>query len=388
MQTARALLFAPFVFLSALEANAETFHWFVEGIWPDAKKQGISKRTFDRATSGLKPSPKVSKLAKKQPEFAQPIGKYIAKRLGPTRVNIGKKKVKRNRRLLDNIQKRTGVDPYVVAAIWGMETAYGGYSGKSDVFNSLVTLAYRQYRGDFFRKQFIDAMTIMQNEKVPRKRMVGSWAGAMGQTQFIPSSFLKHAIDFDKDGKRDLWKSVPDALGSTANYLKNNGWVVGQPWGHAVKLPGNMKKYAFTQPWKDWASSGVSRLDKGKLPTKGEATLFFPAGAEGPAYLVTPNYEVIKSYNFSDAYALSVGQLAHSLRGTKSAAIDWPTASPLTKSQRMKVQTLMVKRGRKVPNRIGRISHDMRMAIRDLQLENGRLADGYPDQKFLKWLSR
>jgi len=219
--------------------------------------------------------------------------------------------------------------------------------------------------------------------------MTGSWAGAMGQTQFIPSSFLAHAVDFNRDGRRDLWKSVPDALGSTANYLLKNGWKTGIPWGYPVILAGKTPLIAHKRSWKYWRKAGVKRMDRGKFPVAGEATLFFPSGEGGPAFLVTENYETIKSYNFSDAYAISVAMIADRLRGMGAVKQVWPTRLPLTKSQRMKVQTLMVKKGLKVPNRVGKISQEMRNAIRDYQLrQKNKTADGHPDAGLLKQLSR
>ena len=373
---------------SIQSAHGESFDAYVKAIKPDAAKRGITSKTFDLATRGLKPDPQMDKLTRKQPELVKPIGGYIERRTNGGLLKAGRGKIKGLSRTFKSIERTYGVDPYVVAAIWGMETGYGRGIGNSDVFRSLATLGWKRYRKDFFRDEFLDALTILQNEKVSRKQMIGSWAGAMGQTQFIPSSFLKFAVDFNKDGTRDLWRSTSDALGSTANYLKKKGWKPGQPWGRPVILPKSLPRHVLTQSWKDWAASGVKSYDGKRFPRKGEATLFMPAGQEGPTFLITENYEVIRDYNSSDAYALSGALLADRLRGKARFKTNWPTGKTLNKAERMKVQELLAKKGFPVPNRTGRILKGVRLAIRDFQLSIGVTADGYPDQELLKQLKR
>ena len=365
-------------------AHAFQYSAFVESMWADAKAKGVSRATFERATKGLTVNAKLKRLTVKQPEFASPVGKYYSKRMSKARVQGGVRKVRANRKLLARIEKRTGVDPYIVAAIWGLETSYGGYIGKLDVFRSLSTLAFYGYRDDFFRKEFVDALVMLQKEKLSRKRMRGSWAGAVGQTQFIPSSFLKHAVDFDRDGDRDVWRSEADALGSTANYLKNYGWKADLPWGFAIRAPKTVD--AMTRSFTDWRKRGVKRLDGKALPKRGEATLFYPAGSEGQAFLVTSNFEAIKAYNYSDAYALVVAHLADRLRGGNRVRLDWPGTVPLTKSRRIALKKLLAKRGFGLDTRDGRITPDVRAAIRDVQAELGLVRDGHPDAGLLKRL--
>ena len=379
------------VALSALLINAaaaESFSAYVAAIKPDAVKRGITDRTFANAARGLKPDPQMDRLTRKQPELVKPIGGYIERRVNGGLLKTGRAKIKSINRTMKAIEKRYGVDPYVVAAIWGMETGYGRGIGSSDVFRSLATLGWKRYRGDFFRNEFLDALEIYQNEKIPRKQMIGSWAGAMGQTQFIPSSFLKFAVDFDGNGKRDLWRSTADALGSTANYLAKKGWKRGQPWGMPVVLPKSLPRHVITQSWRDWAASGVKAYDGRSFPKSGEATLFMPAGLEGPTFLITDNYEVIRDYNSSDAYSLSVGILSQRLRGRGRFKTKWPTAKTLNKAERMKVQELLTKKGYPVPNRTGRILKGVRLAIRDFQLQAGVVADGYPDKELLRLLQK
>ncbi len=376
------------MFLGHAAAFAQSFDAFVAGMKPDAIARGISPATFEAATRGLTPDPSMKRLTKRQPELVKPIGGYIERRTSGGLLSTGRAKVKANGRLLRELERRTGVDPYVVAAIWGMETGYGGNIGTSDVFRSLATLGWMEYRGDFFRDEFLDALAIVQNDKIPRGRMIGSWAGAMGQTQFIPSSFLKYAVDFDGDGTRDLWRSTGDALASTANYLKSKGWIAGQPWGVPVDLPKSVVRSAATQGWSAWAKLGVKSHDGGAFPKTGTATLFFPAGHEGPAFLITDNYDVIRDYNSSDAYSLSAALLADRLRGGKALNASWPIGETLNKTQRLAVQAALRKRGHILSNDTGRITKDVRLAIAAEQRRMGVTPDGYPDQQFLARVSR
>ncbi len=367
-------------------ATAESFSQFIGKLRADARAAGVADRVITAAFKGLKPNMKLIPLTTRQPEFLQPVGRYLSKRVTSARIKAGRKRVRKYAKTLAAVERRFGVDRHVVAAIWGLETNYGGYIGKSDIFRSLATLGWKRYRGDFFRKEFLDALRVMQSEKVGRRRMVGSWAGGMGQTQFIPSSYRKYAVDFDGNGRRDLWKSTADALGSTANYLVKHGWVPGEPWGYPVSLPAGLPRSALTRPWKDWAAAGVKRRDGGKLPSMSKATLFFPAGAEGPAYLVTQNFSAIRDYNWSDSYVLSITRLAAHLSGKPPVQQKWPTGSPLLKPQRQKIQAMLAKKGFAVPNRIGRITLEMRNVIKDYQLSRGVVADGHPDLALLKML--
>ncbi|MEO1399140.1 MAG: lytic murein transglycosylase, partial [Pseudomonadota bacterium] len=303
----------------------------------------------------------------------------ITKRQQPPRVNPGLKLLRSLRSTMAGLEKRFGVDPTVVIAIWGMETVYGNYKGKSDIFETLSTLAWKKYRGTFFKDEFIAAMKLMEVEGFGREQFKGSWTGAIGQTQFLPTSYLEHAVDGDGDGRRDLWGSRPDALWSAANYLKNKGWVRGQPWGFPVRMPKGMTPHAYTRPWSEWAKADVVPTNGLKYPSTGTATLFFPAGHEGPVFLVTKNYQVIRSYNFADAYALSVGLISDRFKGSNTIISDWPDTKPLLKSQRITMQKALKKKGYKVPNNFGRISHTMRMVIRDYQIEHGMTPDGHPD---------
>ena len=229
---------------------------------------------------------------------------------------------------MDKVDGHYGVDPYIVLGVWGMETNFGGHTGDLSTIRSLATLAYAHYRGDYFRKELLEALVILQEGHVAATDMQGSWAGAMGQTQFMPSSFKHYAVDFDGDGRKDIWKSVPDALGSTAYYLKRHGWIASETWGYEVVLPRGLNAAAGApRRFAAWAAEGVTRADGGSMPSKGDASLLLPAGNDGPAFLVTHNFKVIKSYNNSVSYALGVALLSDRIAGFGPLKAAWPVAT-------------------------------------------------------------
>ena len=363
---------------------AQSFSQFVKELWPDAKKAGVSRKVFNGALGGLKPDGSILKFTKKQPEIANPIGKYLKRRVSSGQVAAGRKKVKKWGKTLAKVERIYGVDRYVVAAIWGLETNFGGFTGGKNVIRSLATLAHRRYRGTFFRDQLIDALVILQQGHIKRAKMVGSWAGAMGQPQFMPSSFRQFAVDFDGNGRADIWKSVPDTLGSIANYLKNKGWLAGQPWGYEVVVPKSFKHQGNRGKFSQWQALGFRRADGGPLPKSGTAHLVFPSGIEGPAFLATQNYLAIRDYNSADSYVLSIGLLANRMRGRPGYAGTWPTRKPLYKHERVAVQRGLVKRGYKISNTEGRIDFTVRDAVWDYQVKNGLKPDGHPDRGLLK----
>ena len=358
-----------------------SFQNYVESLYPDAAAAGVEWQTFDRATRGLTPNDKLKSLTKSQPEFTRTIGQYMEKRVNDSRIKNGRAMARKHAGTLAAIEKKYGVDRYVLIAIWGMETNYGGYIGNSDTLRSLATLAYIGYRRDFFQKQFVDALLVMQQEGIDRQQMRGSWAGAVGQTQFMPSSFLTYAVDYNRDGKRDLWGSVPDALASAANYIKQHGWTTGRPWGFQVTLPEGIDLTMADDSYANWARRGVRRTDGGALPKRGRATLFFPSGAEGLAFLATDNFMVLKSYNNSDAYALSLGHLADRIADRHAPlAGQWNRERPLNKRERIAVQVTLQKKGYPVPRTDGRVGLEMRAVIRRYQADNGMTPDGHMDE--------
>ncbi len=309
-------------------AQTEPFAAYLESLWPLARDRAIARQTFDAAIAGLRPDPEVLALTRRQPEFGKPLGDYIAGAVTAARIAQGAKLAQMWAAPLAKVRETFGVDPLVVVAIWGIETHFGTVPTRKDVFRSLSTLAHARYRDDFFRDEFLAALAILQNENIPRARMTGSWAGAMGQAQFIPSSYLKYAVDFSQDGRKDIWTDVPDVLGSIANYLAKSGWQRDLPWGYEVVLPADFDYRRSRGSFREWAALGVKRAASGALPTQSDAVLLFPSGANGPAFLVTANYLAIRAYNNSDGYTLSVAHLADRMRGGKPFVAPWPTDDP------------------------------------------------------------
>ena len=308
-------------------AEASGFHGFVEGLWPQAHRRGVSRDTFDRAFAGVTPDPEVLAKTHRQAEFVKPVGDYLAHAVSQTRIDTGRDRGRDYKDVLERADARYGVDPYVVLGVWGLESNFGQNTGDLGTIRCLATLAYARYRGDYFRRELLDALDILQGGHVAPEAMRGSWAGAMGQTQFMPSAFKRYAVDFSNHGRRDIWRDVPDALGSTANYLHRHGWVAGESWGFEVVAPspttGDGKAM---RPFDSWAEAGFRRADGSPLPRSGEAALLTPAGAGGPVFLVTRNFRVIKSYNNSNAYALGVALLGDRIAGAGPLRASWPHA--------------------------------------------------------------
>ena len=306
------------------------FASFVASLWPDAQRRGVSRATFEAAFLGVTPDATVIEKTHRQAEFVKPIGDYLGSAVSPKRIETGRSMSRDWGEWIGKAEARFGVDRYIVLGVWGLETNFGGFAGNDYVVRSLATLAFQHYRGDYFRRELLAALVILQNRDIDPPHMLGSWAGAMGQTQFMPSNFKTYAIDFDGDRRRDIWTSVPDAIGSTANYLNKHGWIPGETWGYEVLLPtGFVHDSAPNRSlgFAAWAARGVRRADGGEMPRDGRAALLRPAGAGGPAFLVTPNFKVIKSYNNSTAYALGVALLSDRIAGWGPLTGQWPVAS-------------------------------------------------------------
>lgn len=377
----------------ASPARADSYLNFVTALWPRAEKAGISRETFDAAFAGLGVDPKVVSLAGTQPEFNQTIRAYVDGRLSADRIAQGKAMAQRWKSWLDKAEERYGVDRYVILAIWSLESNYGASPGNSDTVRSLTTLACcTTKRPELFRDELIDALKILQEHDITPRGMTGSWAGALGQVQFMPSSFLKYAVDMDGDGKRDIWNEEPDVIGSIANYLKLHDWDAGKRWGYEVKLP---VKFDFTAinahdggPAGAWAKLGVARVDGKPLPDGDKAWLFLPAGSKGPAFLTFQNYWAIKTYNISDSYTLSVGLLADRIRGIASLKGRWPTQeTTLNRAQITAMQKKLKALGYPIETIDGKIGPAARAALRTWQAKAGLVADGYPTPAVLQKLS-
>jgi membrane-bound lytic murein transglycosylase B len=384
----RALLVFALAFASA-SANGEAdgpFAAFLAALWPDAAARGISRATFDAALAGLTPDPGVMASMRRQPEYGKPFAAYLAGMVSPSRVAIGQRKTAQWHDTLRAVEQKFGVEATILVSIWGIESSFGEGQEHWDVFRSLATLAQAGFQRPFFRDELLSALQILQEDHIPRREFVGSWAGAMGQPQFLPSSFLTYAVDFDRDGRADIWRSVPDVLASIANYLQKSGWRAGLPWGFEVAVP---RGFDYPTTGRDtfaaWAKRGLARADGGGLPRSGDAILFFPSGAAGPAFLVTDNFIVLKRFNNSDAYALAVGELSDRLRGLPPIRAAWPANDfQLSREERVALQRRLADLGYKIADFAGHLDFELRDAVREQQKRLGMIPDGHPGRALLR----
>jgi len=296
-------------------AATQSFSAFLDGVRTDARRQGVSDATLQRALTGIRPLDRVLELDRRQPEFTQTWEQYRDARLSQQRIDAGRRAFADNRATLEAVQARFRVSPRVVVAIWGLETNYGGFTGNFNVIEALATLAWDGRRSSYFRNELIAALKILDGGHVTPERMRGSWAGAMGHPQFMPSNFDRLAVDMDGDGRRDIWGSIPDALGSIAHYLARSGWREEELWGREVSLPSGFNpddaRRDNTKPLRDWVRIGVRRSDGAALPALDmDTAILLPGGADGQAFAVYPNFNVIRRYNPSNYYALAVGMLS------------------------------------------------------------------------------
>jgi membrane-bound lytic murein transglycosylase B len=389
-----ALLVALCLAGAPTSAATQSFSAWVEKFWPTAKAAGITRATYDRAFKGLTPDPKVIEAANFQPEYVKPIGEYIDRVVSDKRIATGKQKLEENKVLLDALEKRYGVDRTILVAIWGVESNYGTQPGDMNVIRSLATLAYSGTKAAFARQQLVVALKILQHGDISLEAMNGSWAGAMGYTQFIPTTYQKFAVDYDGDGKRDIWADVPDALASTASYLKHANWQAGATWGYEVTLPKgfNPKRVSATtlKSLGDWQKLGLVRVGGATFPRlTDKASLFAPAGTDGPAFLVLNNFRSILHYNVSNSYALGVGHLADRLKGYGPFAHTWPTdENHLALDQRIELQTLLVAKGLLVGDTDGIIGPATLEAVKTFQRSKGLPVDGFPSRTILELLRK
>ncbi|HEY1544699.1 MAG TPA: lytic murein transglycosylase [Xanthobacteraceae bacterium] len=363
------------------EAAASRMHVtaFLDALWPDAQKQGITRATFDKTFAGFTPDARVIAATHREPEYGKPAGDYIDAMASKPRIAGGAAKAAQWASALNAIEARYGVERWIVLALWGIESSYGTGEDRWDVIRSLATLAQARYRDPYFRNELLIALRILQEGHIARERMRGSWAGAMGQPQFMPSSFYTYAVDFTGDGRRDIWTSVPDVLASIANYLARSGWQRGMTWGYEVALPRGFDYRRSRASFVAWAQLGVRRADGGALPLEGDGFLLFPSGAAGLAFLVTGNFNVIKLYNNSDVYALAVGHLADRMHGGAPFRAAWPKDDPqLSRAARMALQHKLADLGYPVHDFAGRLDFGQRDAIRAVQAKFGMVPDGQP----------
>jgi membrane-bound lytic murein transglycosylase B len=381
----RLALVAIFATLAAATGAQEApkapagFAPLLQKLWPEAEAKGISRKTFDQAFAGLTPDPRVAATTRKQPEYNSGVGTYVSVIASPTRVAGATAKAVQWRHTLNAIEQEYGVDRWIILAIWGIETSFGKNTGGFDVIRSMATLMAIGYREPYFREELLAALKILQEGHVVREKMIGSWAGALGQPQFMPSNFSALAVDFDGDGRKDIWGSVPDVLASIANYFRHHGWKQGLDWGYEVTIPRDFDYRASRGTFAEWTARGVARADGKPFPESGDAILLFPSGAAGPAFLVTENFSVIKRYNISDSFALAAGQLMNRTRGLPPIRATWPASDPqLTREQRMALQRRLKELGYTVNDLEGRIDFALRDSIRLEQAKHGMRPDGHP----------
>ncbi|MBD8593998.1 lytic murein transglycosylase [Pseudomonas sp. CFBP 8758] len=372
----------------------QTFAEWQQGFRQQALRSGVDAQLFDRAFEGVTPDMSVIKADRSQPEFSRPVWEYLDGAISPTRLRRGQAMLEQYADVLSSIEQRYGVERQVLVAVWGMESSFGQIQGDKSVIRSLATLAYEGRRPEFAQSQLLAALQILQNGDIQPDRMLGSWAGAMGQTQFIPTTYNSHAVDFDGDGRRDIWNSAADALASTAHYLQSSGWQSGQTWGLEVRLPEGFD-YALAdgnsrRPVSEWQRLGVAAMPGGTVPAGSEnaaAALLLPAGYRGPAFLVFDNFRAILKYNNSSSYALGVSLLAQRLQGSGYIQGTWPKDDmPLTRTERIELQSLLSARNHDAGAADGIIGANTRKAIRSAQQAMGWPADGYPTHKLLEAL--
>jgi peptidoglycan lytic transglycosylase B len=373
---------------------AQTFGQWIERFWPTARAAGIKRETYDRAFKDMTPDPKVIEAANFQPEYKKPIGEYVDRVVSDKRVTGGKQKLEENKALLDILEKRYGVDRTIIVAIWGVESNYGTQPGDMNVIRSLATLAYYNTKAGFARQQLITALKILQRGDISVEAMNGSWAGAMGHTQFIPTTYQSYAVDYDGDGKRNIWNDVPDALASTASYLRHSNWQPGQTWGYEVTLPKglNPKKYSerTLKSIAAWEKLGIRRVNGEPFPRPGDkAGLYAPAATAGPAFLVLNNFRSILRYNNATSYALGVGHLSDRLKGYGPFVKPWPTdENHLSLDQRVELQRLLVTKGLLVGDTDGIIGPATLEAVKTFQRGKGMPVDGFPSRTILEMLRK
>jgi lytic murein transglycosylase len=374
---------------AAIAADRANFGRCIAAAGAEAARAGVPQALIDREIAGLQPEMRLIENMRSQPEFERPLWAYIAHMVNDARVAEGRRQLQRHQALLQRIEAQTGVDRYTLVALWGVETNFGAAMGSTPILRSVGTLACVGRRKEFFRGEFVAALRILARNDIAPPDLVGSWAGAFGHTQFMPSTFFNHAVDGDGDGRRNLVRSLPDALASTANMLRRDGWERGKTWGYEVVLPqgfdfrlaGGDRRMTVA----DWRARGVRRAGGRDFPRDDDmANLVVPTGARGPAFLVMANYHAIRRYNGSEAYAFALGHLADRLRGGGGFVQAWPTGTRmLTRLERMEMQRRLTELGFDTGGADGKIGQRTRDALRAFQIRAGLVPDGFPTAEML-----
>ena len=374
-------------------ALRQGFAQWVTDFRTTARAGGISEATLRTAFDDVHYLPRVVELDRAQPEFTRTVWDYLDSTVTLQRVALGQDKLLQVRGEADAAAGRYGVPPTILVAIWGMESNYGSNYGNTPTIDALATLGFEGRRADWARRELLAALKILDNGDIDREHMVGSWAGAMGQTQFLPSNFLAYAVDADGDGRRDIWGSMADVMASTANFLSRSGWQADKPWGVEVRLPTGFDygraDTAVRQSSAQWAAEGLRTMDDRPLPEFADGTILLPAGARGPAFLVGSNFRAILRYNNSTSYALAVGLLAQRLTGGPGVQAPWPRdLVALTRSQLLALQNALNQRGFASGPPDGVMGPATREGLRRYQRSVGLPADGYPSTELLERLQQ
>jgi membrane-bound lytic murein transglycosylase B len=377
---------------SVFSATPDDFSSWLADLRKEATSLGITEKTLDEALTDLHPIERVLELDRKQPEFTLTFWKYLDGRVTDQRVERGKKLLKEHAALLKSIERQFGVQPRFLVAFWGLETNFGDYLGGFPVIGSLATLAFDPRRSSFFRNELFAALQILNEGHISPAEMKGSWAGAMGQPQFMPSTFIQNAVDQDNDGRKDIWNSLPDVFGSAANYLSRSGWDGKRTWGREILLPENfdisLAGLKNKKKLKEWQKLGIRRIDGRDLPAVDiSASLFMPAGFSGPAFLVYSNYHVILKWNRSHLYAIAVGHLADRLVDGRPLQSKRPLhEKPLRRTELEEIQKKLTELGFDAGPVDGVIGSQTRTALKHFQTAAGVPADGYPTFEMLEKL--
>jgi lytic murein transglycosylase len=382
----------PLMTAEAIRAAAANFQGCLAQLWPLAARHGISRGTYQTYTGSLTPDLRIMDLLDDQPEFTKSLWDYLDLLVTDARIEKGRALLAQYRATFDAVERAYGVDRYVIAAIWGVETNYGELGGERPVVRSTATLACVGRRQQYFRTEFLAALEILQHGDIRPDRLVGSWAGAFGPTQFMPTAFKRYAVDFDRDGRRDVVDSIPDVVGSTANNLKRDGWVSGSTWGYEVVVPATLN-FTLADTHRaltiaEWQRLGIARPDGKPFPRPAEqAFLLVPAGVQGPGFLMLHNFKVIMRYNPAEAYALAIGHLADRLRGGGPFVQAWPRYErALSRAERLELQRRLAERGYLAGEPDGHLGVRTRTAIRDFQVRIGHIADGFASAGILEQL--
>ena len=389
----RTLLFAALLFPVVAQAGEEAdnpaeFAECVTRLKDSALERGISKAVVERDLAAVKYVARVIELDRKQPEFSESFATYFERRVTQDRIVRGRALLAEHRQLLNKISREFGVPAQYLVSFWGLETNFGGYFGKMPILDSLATLACDPRRSEYFTGELINALKIIDEGSITAERMQGSWAGAMGHTQFMPSVFLRYALDYDGDGKRDLWGSLPDALASAANFLRGIGWQAEQRWGREVSLPKNFPYekagLATRLSLQEWQALGVRQSDGTNLAREDmQASLLVPTGHEGPAFLVYDNFRVIMRWNRAEAYALAVGHLADRINGAGTLKRQPVQAPRLSREQVVSLQTVLNEKGFAAGEPDGVLGPGTRAAVSRYQQSRQQVADGFVSKPLL-----